>query len=666
MTVQFSDDDVYSFDFSISAFPQILNNRKAHSRMIGDIYDFICIQEHGTNRSKRPRSVKVQKSRFILSLYVVDYLLLNGGELGVYQFGFSTVVGMHLKQMLAARASSADLLTGLMQWPERLNTFLQSKSAHLTEAQVSACISECPFLSVVNASTDGRSLDMTEEQLIRARCWMWSNGYYTKTENQGYRFVPNNKLLSEKIYHGTIWVHRNEVKKPLFDELCIEKTDGFCREYPGAQVRATALDDACSERSFRKFLSALLNAKPLSTVGCAFPLKSIEEIESFSLPDAIRLKLDGRYLSVPAPYALDAVGKAISFFLEHSRHLLTSYAHVLFAARAASKSVNRYSFRNGIEHVLHPLSRDMGIKKWSVSQEIRVAHLLKKDTPKAPASEFFRRFRENEGLLELVHALYGAMQLIIGMLMAARQGELIDLPVDCLDESGEWIKLLSRKSGYGGLRNEDERPIPYIGMRIVRRIKAFHALLRRHGIEAPALVFAMPNTHGTFSVDHKKYNKAIDRFLDYIQTPLNSSGERYYIRQHQLRRLFALLFYLMPFYGGLDDLRWMLRHIDPRHLEHYITNAFPGSQLVSIRSEVLAIILRENENVLVDLRTFVKAQFDTTQIDLMTNEGFEQYIHFLKRKQSDGSLQVRPVYFDTPDGTRHTFAVTVFEVEDEV
>lgn len=651
----------YELDLSRGAFSGTFKTTEAYESVKSDIYDFVCVHAHRAARFKRPRSMEAHKKHFVAALYIVDYLLLNASRLGIYESGFQGISGMRLKQLLAARASHSEAMVGLLQWPARLTKFLINQGAMLTEAEVERCLSECSALTVLDVPENERILGLTSEELIRARCWLWVNGHYTSRDKIDYVHVVNNNKLAKQVFAGTLWVSREEVSKPVFDELCVLPTERHYREFPGAPVRSMALDDACSERAYAKFKRVLTTAKLLSQVQHGFPLESIQEAESFALSDAIRLKPEGRYVSVPPEFALDVCGKAISFFLEHSHHLLLSYANIVSSAKAANSSISDFIETNGIRNYLHPKTRKMGVTCWSIAEEINIERLYNGPKTRVPAHVFFRRLRENDGLRELIQVLYGAMQLIVGVLMAARQGELIDLPLDCLDESREWLTLMSRKTGFQGLRHEDERPVPYIASRVVLRINAFHRLLRLNGLETPNLLFSLPNIKGTFSVSTRQYNGALDRFIDYIDAPPNFKGERYYLRQHQLRRLFALLFYLSPYYGSLDDLRWMLRHIDSEHLEHYITHAFPGEQLVVIRAEAFAMSLRKGNEELADLRAFVDKHFGAKRIDLMTEEGFEDYVRYLKKSQLDGSVVVEPVMFPTADGVHHKFALTVFE-----
>lgn len=62
--------------------------------------------------------------------------------------------------------------------------------------------------------------------------------------------------------------------------------------------------------------------------------------------------------------------------------------------------------------------------------------------------------------------------------------------------------------------------------------------------------------------------RCIDRFLDWCESPL-IDGKRWYFSSHQLRRLFAILYFNMSGDAGLEELSWFLGHESLDMTFHY-------------------------------------------------------------------------------------------------
>jgi hypothetical protein len=139
-----------------------------------------------------------------------------------------------------------------------------------------------------------------------------------------------------------------------------------------------------------------------------------------------------------------------------------------------------------------------------------------------------------------------------------------------------------------GLRSTQARPIEPIGASMIAEIERFQRILNRIGFgNRVSTLFSPPSGHGTnnrINADTFAFNKHLDEFCDYFEIPLNSDGKRYYIRQHQLRRFFALLFFHSNSFGSLETLQWMLGHTDLRHVWHYITESMEGEVLRGVNA----------------------------------------------------------------------------------
>jgi hypothetical protein len=268
--------------------------------------------------------------------------------------------------------------------------------------------------------------------------------------------------------------------------------------------------------------------------------------------------------------------------------------------------------------------------------------------------------RANKGLWELLSVLYGAIQLCIGTLMARRQAALLDLIVDkCLDVSESRLIFCNRKSGIAGKLDKDARPIPQIAVKLVKMLQRLQDQLIKHRIICKhTYLFSYPNRTGMALVgkgSSVNYN-CIDIFCDYFENQINDSGRRYYIRQHQLRRFFAMLFFWGSSYGGLDTLRWFLCHTDVEDVYHYITESTPGSVLRSVKANfaVESVIAQFEEAQ--QLSDLLELRFGTRIFSVLDSHELDEYVEELIE---EGIVEIEPEFFDTPAGQSYRVLIKV-------
>lgn len=222
----------------------------------------------------------------------------------------------------------------------------------------------------------------------------------------------------------------------------------------------------------------------------------------------------------------------------------------------------------------------------------------------------YNAIRNNESLFELYGVLIGSCQYLTGIITARRQDELISLassgnlspnknPFEEESENIEYNLIFKlKKSGNGGKISTNkiiERPITASLAKIIWRLEAFNEAGISQGV-------VKGKTQGLFNhldarmchlckPDYNAFNTHLDAICDYFETPLvkmNNGGlRRQYVRQHQLRRFFALLFFWQKRFQGLEALRWMLGHTDMSHLYHYISSNEVGDILNGVKATVI-------------------------------------------------------------------------------
>ena len=125
--------------------------------------------------------------------------------------------------------------------------------------------------------------------------------------------------------------------------------------------------------------------------------------------------------------------------------------------------------------MIHCTIKNIGVKNWLIDKNI---FYIRADSS---YPEYYFSLRANVGLWELLHVLYGAIQITVGTLMARRQGELIDLlPTTCLDEKKRHLIFHARKSGCVGIRERIARPIPSIAAQMIESLERLQIELKNY------------------------------------------------------------------------------------------------------------------------------------------------------------------------------------------
>jgi hypothetical protein len=371
----------------------------------------------------------------------------------------------------------------------------------------------------------------------------------------------------------------------------------------------------------------------------------------------------GHHFTLPSQVVFDAVRNAIEFHLKHGKDLVDSYCRLALRAKRLDYPLTSLT-NEDFALAINPSLLAIGVNKFGISgYRIGLKNSVRRQ---ANANQYFSQFRGNHGLVELIAVYFGCIQLVLGALMARRQGEMIDLMAgECLDNSITWLLFKNRKSTRGmmGLRNTEARPIEPIAVEMIQQLERMQRILKRIGvIDDLTNLFAAPSLSGSLvlTLSPDVYNRCLDFFCDYFETPLNSKGERYYIRQHQLRRFFAMLFFYSSSFGGLETLQWMMGHTDPIHVWHYITETISGEVLRSAKAQFVAENLhRYDAQDYKELAELIEARFGTDDFSLVETDELEEHILDL---MEEGQIEIEPEFFDDENGQQMRVMVKVREL----
>lgn len=623
-----------------------------HRKLLEIFKCWLCIQSHFDTTGGQVIDLNSIKDRVYQTLHLIDFFLLNSDFLGLSKYGLEAVTEIQLNTLLVDLASSSQVANSIYRWPEHLTGFLRGQVEPFAQKTLSSLIAQKPFLAEHLPDSSDRLLNLTDSEIIQSRAWLWNNGYYEQSHGETHRFKPNTAMLACHLYQQTLRGMTTNLSVP--EELRLVSMENYRREYPMAPVRGN-LEDRLSRQTLSLYKGNLRRLGLLSEINLPVPLLSLRSIDENAAHQVLNLKSSGRFRNLPQEVVFSSLRKAIEFALEYGDDLISSYLSLVLAARSHNLSCRTYLSRYPIAPLLTSKIAAMGVRNWAL-EEARVR--LRNSVVNADQDNYFQRLRANEGLRELIRVLYGAVHICVGTVMARRQSELVDLIAGrCLDNTETRLIFFNRKSGEIGLREKEARPIPKVAVRLIKQLERLQKGLIDQGLlTKPTRLFAYPNSSGAglIGLSQSSARASLDLFCDYTKTSINRNGQRYYIRQHQLRRFFAMLFFWGSSFGGMETLRWFLGHTDVEHLYHYITESTTGVVLRSVKAHYAVERAKSHAGEAEALADLLEQHFGTRNFSVLEDEELEEYVEDL---MDDGQVEIEPEFIQTPEGKSYRILI---------
>jgi hypothetical protein len=153
-----------------------------------------------------------------------------------------------------------------------------------------------------------------------------------------------------------------------------------------------------------------------------------------------------------------------------------------------------------------------------------------------------------------------------------------------------------------------------------------------------------------------KQNALLDAFCDYFEMSMDSEGRRHYVRQHQLRRAFAMMFFWGNSFGGLDTLRWFLGHTDAEHLYHYITESTTGEVLAAVKAAYVVDSISTGHYDPEAVVALLKQRYQADDFSLLDADELTQYVEDLIL---EGRMTVEPDFIEDADGRSFRILIVI-------
>ncbi|MGX9419306.1 integrase [Vibrio sp. WJH972] len=578
---------------------------------------------------------------------LINAILLHSKELKLAKYHLLNVNDDFWLNILMKYAEHGSF-HGVYEIDKRTQVLLDTASQGVSDADVQAFKAKYPYISQNNAQ-DEICLSLADRD--KSCAWLFEHGYYRTREVT--RLVGNSTVLGELLFDGKMLYH--DINLPNYAELHLQEPKRNS-EYRAVENRDTSI--GTNQNTIKAYIEAirLINTN-LEREDAASPLIPSERISAGHIGWLVSLKKTGRTRTLSPKFVFNLIRQCYDFSQEHlpseegAVTLLDETLTLLSKARSKSTRIYSNNLRphEGALAWNEELHREMSSTErgyWFQTDAINCLsnEYIKKGIKQVQGfvestEKRHERIRANESLFDLFSVLQGAIQVLVGAIMARRQDELVKLKshgnlsphVDPFSKEGlktEYsLKFEVKKTGSKGLNAPVERPIPLSIARFIWQLEQFNIKACELNLSKGKLSLFnnLESQRCQLSqVNSNTHNAHIDALCDYLETDLveydNGEYRRNYVRQHQLRRFFAMAFFWSKGFDGMDALRWMLGHSDMEHLYHYISESETGTVLNGAKASVI-----------------VRGLVDTTS-ELAKLEGIEEVRKVIAERLTGDSL----------------------------
>lgn len=597
-------------------------------QLLVSIKKFLCLQTHPLTTGAIVLASITALQRVSVALHVVDYFLLRSAQFEISKHGFQLITANEIISLVDKITKDRNLKTQIYD-PKKLILH------HLGKVQVAQCDMESmrfdyPDLFEIDPSDE---LALCPEQTLVARVWLMKNGYYVQSSSgiEYRRRVSRTRLLDQ-------FVGPRVLTKLRFLELSLPGLDITPSRWYAQELTAVPVSNLEEDkRPSASYVALYLGA--LRSMGIArkhgVNLISDSALAGLNAGDLLvkeRGKESTRFTTLPFKVANQLLSGAVAFYLEYGEQIVDYYLALAQDGRDP---------RTLAVPVPTKLQK-LGILKWRSMA----------DTP----DEFFYQLRHGENLHNMIEVLWGAIAVIVNSLMARRVSELKDLTADSIVEKQGMFFLAfdQRKENVVEQRKRSLRPMPALAAEALTLLSQFSQKLTHLGYQNKGKLFEMPLSawsgslpyYGTCQPD---FARCFNRFCDYIETGLDEFGRRYYVRTHQLRRNFAMLFFWKGSHGGVEVLRYFLGHSKPAQTYRYVTEAVSGKVLRRVKATIAKDLIKVDHTATAALAKLICDRYSLNLNDLHILPD-RDVVYYVEDLMASGEADIEPEFFHGPNG----------------
>lgn len=590
-----------------------LTNTK-HQKLLNSFKYWITAADNPLENGGKIISPRVAHIKVNKVIALINAILLHSRVLKLAKYQLLNVNENFWLNILMKYAEYGNF-QGVYEIDKRTKVLLDNASQDVSDIDAQVFKEKYPYVSL-DLAQDEVCLSLSERE--KACAWLFEQGYYQA--GSAIKHTGNSALLGELLFDGKMLYHN--INLPSYPELYLKepKRDS---EYRAVDNRDTS--SGTNQHTISKYIEAIrLIHTNLEREDAASPLILPERLSAGNISRLVSLKKQGRTRTLPPKFVFSLIRQCYEFAKDHlptdegAVTLLDETLTQLFKARSKSTAIRSNTLRPDHRAPAwnEELHRDMSSTErgyWLQKEAINClsSEYLKKGIKRVQGfaesiEKRHERIRANESLFDLFSVLQGAVQVLVGAIIARRQDELIKLKshgnlspnTDPFSEEGTKVEysliFKVKKTGSKGVNATVERPIPLSIAKFIWQLEQFNIKANELNLAKGKLTL-FNNLNSLICelspINHKTYNAHLDALCDFLETDLveydNGEYRRNYVRQHQLRRFFAMTFFWSKGLDGMDSLRWMLGHSDLEHLYHYISESETGAVLNGAKASVI-------------------------------------------------------------------------------
>ncbi len=625
----------FSIDFSIILTDggMLTNNRK----LLNTVKFWILsntLPEKGIAYSDSATNYRI---KYVISIF--DYINLKfGKEIKISKYGFKLLNDNHIKQMINDIAENKLKTETIYSLSKNLTDYFLNK---IEEESLSNLLEANLFFK---NDLILKNLKLTENQLALTRAFLYSKNLYKKRKLGS--LYPNLSNIFKEIYNGKCLANNKVFTTLCPEELIVNIEDGLFRKEKQSIYEINRENEILSEGNIPNYRNSIISLNKLNHV-------DFNEVELLTPNTQVFnniynvvpvTKPSKRFKTVPSNVIFKTIKKAIDFHFEYAEDIVLSY-----------KNIVKYMFENNIDKFYKIQNKELN--------ELLIGKLKEQVQQWKPinggGTNRFKEMRKNKSFYFLLRAYYGATQFVTGAIMARRQSEMISLKasesINHINKVMIFKRSKSTKNIFG-IKDTIELPIDEMALEMIANIEKIQNTLLDYKYLDKNMHLFLPISYNSpltlpKTLNASNYNDTLDIFYDYVEVDCEDN-KRYYMRQHQLRRFFAMAFFWGSGFGSMDTLRWFLGHTDVQHLYHYITESTEGSVLKSVKAQYAYETL-EIQN---DLKELLIEKYGTSNFNLIDREVLEEYIEELIE---ENEVEVEPEFFNDDKGQNYKILVKV-------